>query len=182
MRRKRRTRKLIKNSWFVLLIVWDNHGQKMPQIHKVSHWAWWWFFKSMNYTVKHGAWLPKYSLFSQAELSQVAFLLVPTNSQSFSKRPLDWAALCHCPGHKQILHFYLFLIHTHSHISRGDTVSPRRPLMARPSCIVSQGKNDFEAKWRSLYAHESPWKPECKLRNSLLLKIPCSISACLLNR
>lgn len=34
--RKRRTKKSIKNSWFVLLIVLDNHGPKMPLIHKVS--------------------------------------------------------------------------------------------------------------------------------------------------
>ena len=146
-----------------------SQGKALQPILKF--WAWWCLVNSMNYTMK-------YSLFSQAELSQGGFLLVPANSQSFSKRP--WlGGHHHCSSRKQILHFYLFPMHTHSHLSQGDTVSP---LMARPSCVVVQAKSDFEAKWRFLYAHESTWKPECRLGNSLLLKIPCSIFACLLDR
>ena len=54
----------------------DSQGKALQPM--LNFWARWCLVKSLNYTMK-------YSLFSQAELSQVAFSLVPTNSQSLAK-------------------------------------------------------------------------------------------------
>lgn len=65
--------------------------------------------------------------FSQAELSQIAFLF-PTNSQSFGKRPLGWAGTLSLsePQTNTTLTSFPYI-----DTSRGDTVSTRRPLLTQ---------------------------------------------------
>ena len=96
-RRKRRTKKSIKYSWFLLLIALDSHGRKMPLIHKVSGCN----VKSVSFTMKHegldGQNMPFF--FSQAELTQVIFSFVFIQIVNLSiKDLLVGQALCFSPS------------------------------------------------------------------------------------
>lgn len=120
--RKRRTIKSIKNSWLVLLIVWDNHGRKMPLNHKVSLYNQCWIYGFPDFMTNLLAiqWnarplCPKYALFSQPQVSQVvlSFLFFQIVNPSIQNLLVRWK-LCYHASLKQTYTTHL----PHSHAQR----------------------------------------------------------------
>lgn len=162
--RKRRTKKSIKNSWLVLLIVWDNHGRKMLLIHKVSLYNQYWSygfpdFMSNLLAIQSNTRprCPKYALFSQPQLSQVVlscffFQIVNPSVTSW----LGGIFVILRASNKHTLLFWPFPCTKTSpevHFFLSKTRS-----QDSTSCTAFQCGRDSEATRRSCYAHHSTWK------------------------
>ena len=157
--RKRRTKKSIKNSWLVLLIVWDNHGRKMPLNHKVSLYNQCWIygfpdFMSNLLAIQWNAWprCPKYALFSQPQLSQIVlscffFQIVNPSVTSW----LGGIFVILRASNKHTLLFWPLPCTKTSPLSKTCSQDSN-------SCTVFQCGRDSEAPRRSCYAHHSTWK------------------------